>query len=473
MQADEVRAQVLEDVLPDAEERAANQEMFDRIRDFIADEFGREARLMGSTAKGTFMAGDKDLDIFVFFDESVSEEELEERGLEIGEAVFNEFDGDCSVEFAEHPYTKGDIDGYEVEIVPAYDVASGEEIRSAVDRTPFHADWVNEHLSDAEKQEVVLLKAFLRGQDLYGSTLRVEGFSGYLCELLVAVYGSLDAVLEAAVDWAEQEVIDPAGHHDGVFHHDSGNRGSSTRSSGTGALPNFLRDKFENDALIVIDPVDPERNVAAVLSDDNYARFLYSAWRYRESPGTDFFATTESPVDAERLEQAIADRGDFVVVSFPRPDDMVDDILYPQLRRLMRRLTGLLEDNEFRLFESGFHVGGDRVRLVFDLYSNALPGMQKHMGPKVFHNDTHIRQFSEKYDAVWVEDGRLTTIIDRDHTTADGLLDDFLQGDLQGKGVPQQLVDAVGQRKIVGLDPSGNVDWQRFLRDTLKLVEQR
>ncbi|MFB6076595.1 MAG: nucleotidyltransferase domain-containing protein, partial [Candidatus Nanohaloarchaea archaeon] len=72
MSIDEVKEAVLDRVEPDDAEREANRQMFDRIAGFIADEFDREARLMGSTAKGTFMSGDKDLDIFVFFDPDVS-----------------------------------------------------------------------------------------------------------------------------------------------------------------------------------------------------------------------------------------------------------------------------------------------------------------------------------------------------------------------------------------------------------------
>ncbi|MDY6774033.1 MAG: nucleotidyltransferase domain-containing protein, partial [Candidatus Nanohaloarchaea archaeon] len=134
----EVKENVLERVEPEESEGEEAREMFERIQEFVEDEFGVEAGLMGSTAKGTFMQEDKDLDIFVFFEESVGEEELEEEGLEIGGSVFEQFDGDYEVEYAEHPYTKGEIDGYEVEIVPAYRVDSGENIKSSVDRTPFH-----------------------------------------------------------------------------------------------------------------------------------------------------------------------------------------------------------------------------------------------------------------------------------------------------------------------------------------------
>lgn len=448
MDREDIREEVLSRVEPGEEEREENRERFADIRDFIADEYGRDAELMGSTAKGTFMAGDKDLDIFVFFDTSVGEETLEEEGLAIGEAVFEEFDGAYAVEYAEHPYTKGDIDGYDVEIVPAYDVASGQDIRSSVDRTPFHREWVNGHLSAEEKREVVLLKAFLRGRGLYGSTLRVQGFSGYLCELLVAEYGSFEAVLEAAVDWEEDAVLDPAAHHE--------------------SLPNHLREKFSEESLVVVDPVDPERNVASVLSDGNHARFVHEAWKFRRDPSLDAFFPEDPAVPEDAVAEAAERRGDFVCLEFPTPD-LIDDVLYPQMRRLRRRVETELEENDFRIFHSGFHVGEDRTRLLFELFSAELPDSRKHVGPKVFHNTEHVANFSDKYADVWVDGTRLATVVEREHVTADALLDDLLSGDLGEQGVPRNLVDAVAEAGVRDL-PTDGADWRRFLRDAFHLT---
>jgi hypothetical protein len=197
MSHEEVREKVLEKVSPSDEEAEESLDMFSRIQGFIEEEFGREAELMGSTAKGTFMAGDKDLDIFVFFEPEVARETLEEEGLAIGEAVFEHFDGQYHVEYAEHPYTKGTINGFEVEIVPAYAIDDPNDIKSAVDRTPFHTRWVNEALDKAQRKEVVMLKAFLKAQGLYGSSLDTERFSGYLREILIAEYGSFTDLLAA------------------------------------------------------------------------------------------------------------------------------------------------------------------------------------------------------------------------------------------------------------------------------------
>jgi len=441
------REQILDDVWPSEGEQSAAQETFQDIKEYINEEHGREARLMGSLAKRTFLSGDKDLDIFVFFDTDTSKEELEEQGLKIGKDVFRHFNGEHTIAFAEHPYTKGTINGFDVEIVPAYSVESADEMRSAVDRTPLHTEWVNDHLSRNEKQEVVLLKAFLKAQEIYGSTLRVRGFSGYLCELLIGHYSSFGELIDNAVEWNQQEVIDPEGHHE--------------------TLPQQLQDKFSEDSLIVIDPADPERNVAAVLDHDNYARFIYSAWQLRNDPGEHHFHPSSTEPDREAIRDELEARGRTFIIRCDRPD-ILDDILYPQLRRLMKRVRSLLREHEFQLFESGFHATDSTIRIILDFKVADLPARVKHHGPQVFHNTEHIENFTTKYDNTWIEDGQLVTIIEREHTEPRSLLSDFLQGDLQEKGVPDNLVGPLEDAEI--REPRlEDEDWLRFLTDFLHL----
>lgn len=442
---------VLERYWPTDEEVEAAEKQFEAIRTFIDDEFDRDARLMGSLAKRTFIAGDKDLDIFVLFPTDIDETTLQEVGLDIGQAVFDQFDGTAHVEYAEHPYTNGTITTFDVEIVPAYKIEDGESIKSSVDRTPLHTNWVNQTLTDDEKKDVVTLKAFLKAQELYGSSLRQHGFSGYLCEILIAHFGTVDNLFaEATHHWGDQTIIDIEDHHpDG--------------------LPDTLEQRFDGDALIVIDPVDPERNVAAVLNDENYARFIYRAWQYHTDKQTDMFEPSTVAYDTTAIEEELESRNDAVMISMDRPDE-VDDILYPQARRLTKRLTDELERHGFRLFDSDLHITEDYIRILIDPKSEILSDRVKHTGPTVFHNTEHLANFSAKYDRVWVEEDHLTTIVDRDFTDIMQFLADWQDSDLQEQGVPNHL-QAPFSTATIGrpLDKTDD-SWLRFLMRFLHLA---
>lgn len=454
----QIKQEVKKEVLPGKKEIRQSKNKFNEIKEFIKNEFDLKSELMGSVAKDTFLEGNKDLDIFVFFPESVDREKLEETGLEVGEKVFKKFGGKYEVDYAEHPYTKGKIDGFEVEIVPCYRVETSKDLKSAVDRTPFHTKWVNKNLNKKQKEETTVLKAWLKGTGLYGSSLKKMGFSGYLCELLIAEFGTLENLLRKSQNWEYKEKLDPKGHW--------------KQEDGQINVPKDVWRKFKEDSLIVIDPVDKERNVASVLSEENYARFIYQAWLFLEKPDIGFFFPTETKSNRKEIDNKLKRRGKVLIVEFGKPD-LIDDILFPQLRKIKRRIENKLQRNEFKLFDSGIYVGQEKVRLVFDLSVWQLPQAKKQLGPRIFHNQNHLEQFKDKYERVWVEDSRLVTIIERDQKKAKKLLENFLDGtdnQLKERGIPENIAEAIKKSQIKAVeDIEPEQEWNKFLYKFLQL----
>jgi len=442
MDLERVKQKALEQYYPDQEELDRAQETFDNISNFIEEKHGLESHFAGSASRETCRKGDKDIDIFVLFPESTSRQELEEKGLEIGKSVFDNFDGEHHVEYAEHPYTKGEILGHEVEIVPCIDTGA-ENIRSSVDRTPHHTRWAKENLDKQQRKDVVALKAFLDAQSLYGSSLKIEGFSGYLCEILIAYYGSFEALIDASKSWEEEKRID---------FKDSDK-------------------EFESD-FVVVDPVDPERNVAAVLSGENYAKYIFEAWNLYTKPTISGFVREEE-FDEFVLKQELDSRGDVLVLKFERPIDEVDDIVYPQLRKLKRLLEKKLVKNDFRVFESGVH--SENVCRVFFELDRHLPEVEVVKGPQVFHNEKHLRQFASKYENVFIKEQRVCAKVLRDFTDAQKFLKEFLRGEasvLKEKGVPNQLASHVEESKFTdALD--GEEEWLKYLYRKFNCVNQK
>lgn len=426
-----VKQKALEKYYPDEEELEQAQETYRKIADFILVEHGLESHFAGSASRETCRKGDKDIDIFVLFPEETSRQELEEKGLEIGKSVFEEFNGEYHIEYAEHPYTKGKISGHEVEIVPCIDT-DPENIRSAVDRTPHHTRWAKNNLDKQQRKDVVVLKAFLDAQGLYGSSLKIEGFSGYLCEILIAYYGSFEELIEASKSWEKENRID--------FNDSDSN--------------------FESD-FVVIDPVDSERNVAAVLSKENYAKYIFEAWELYREPAFSKF-TLEEEFNEFELKQEIDSRADLMVLEFGRPEE-VDDIIYPQLRKFKRLLEKKLDKAGFRIFESGVHAEKN-CRVFFELERH-LPEIEIVKGPQVFHNERHLGQFEQKYSNTFVRDQRLCAKTSREFTDAQNLIKNLLRGEaseLREKGVPNQLSPKVEEFKFSEA-LNGDEKWLKYL----------
>ncbi|MBR4225485.1 MAG: nucleotidyltransferase domain-containing protein, partial [Candidatus Methanomethylophilaceae archaeon] len=128
---------VLEMIVPSAEVVASLQDKADRLEAIVvgyAAEHGIdvEVRMAGSFSKGTFLSN-PDFDVFMMFPDTVPHEELERIGLRIGDEVLHGVRM-----FSDHPYTRGEFEGVEVDLVPCYRLESTDKLQSAVDRTPFH-----------------------------------------------------------------------------------------------------------------------------------------------------------------------------------------------------------------------------------------------------------------------------------------------------------------------------------------------
>ena len=368
MSFESVVDEVRDRVVPDGSEVEALQSAVDALTEradaAIADlPVAAETRLVGSTARGTWLAGDRDIDLFVLFPPDLDRSELKRYGLEVGHATLP----NGHEEFAEHPYVKGTYRGFDVDCVPCYAVEDAGDIRSAVDRTPFHTAYLAERI-EPFADDVRVAKAFLSAIGTYGSDLRTKGFSGFLTELLVLTYGGFRPFIEAAADWTPPVRFDPESHGGRSF----------------------------DDPLVVIDPTDPGRNVAAVCSARNVARTIHYARRLSAAPRLELFERRDpEPLSAADVRAALEERGTApVAVRFPTPD-IVDDQLYPQLEKSLAGLESALDRAGFDPIRSTCFADDDAVLFV-ECSVTKRPKVTRHRGPPVGVKK-HAEAFYESY----------------------------------------------------------------------------
>jgi len=415
--------------LPEADERerlrTVAAELTERTRRAIADlPVDADVVQVGSTARGTWVAGDRDIDLFVRFDADLDREQLEEYGLAVGHAVLPE----GHEEYAEHPYVKGTYDGFDVDLVPCHDVETAGELVSAVDRTPFHDAYLSARLDDDLAADVVLAKAFLKGIGAYGSDLRTEGFSGYLTELLVLEFGGFVPLVESARNWHPPMEFDPEGHAERIF----------------------------DDPLVVVDPTDPARNVAAVLSAANLARFQHYARELRAAPGEELFEpAVPEPLDAAEVREHLNRRGATpVAVVFDAPD-LVDDQLWPQLRRSLDGIVRGLNGHGFDVLRAQAMIGADgkndpeRAALYAELEVTERPVVERHDGPPVAvrkHAESFYESYADDVDpetyGPFIDEDRYVVEREREFTTVRAYLESDSASDVAlGAQVEREFVE--------------------------------
>lgn len=394
-----VEDEVLARIRPTKEERLrikhAADELHDKASEYIAREgIDAEIRFVGSYSKDTYLS-DPDIDLFVLFPPSMPRPELERIGLKMGDDILHGIRM-----FSEHPYTRGQYDGIDVDLVPSYHIDNTDRIQSAVDRTPFHTKYILENMNLEQRDQVRLLKKFMKGIGTYGAEPNTRGFSGYLCELLVIKYGSFDGVLEAAAtEWREGTAID-------------------IRERGPPMIG----------PLIVYDPVDKKRNVASAVHLDTLALFISAAKDYLAEPSTSFFfPKRRTPLTREGIEERASVHGSRILtVTFNRPD-AIEDNLYSQLWKTQYALIKKLDEFDFNVLRAVHSMDGGHLVIAFELDRDVLSKTYKHVGPPVFVRaaDSFLKKWRNNgYGAPFIEDGSWCVIVERMYLSAVEMLEE-------------------------------------------------
>jgi len=306
MLPEDVRKKVLSKVAPDPLEREMVEGTADRLLEATREALrsmgveGVEPVLAGSVAKGTYSRS-PDIDIFLLFPSDTSDATLEDIGLAVGAHVLK----DPVRKYTQHPYTAGTFMGMQCDMVPCIKVGKGEKVRTAVDRTPHHVGYINSTLRPQQREEVLLLKSFLKGIGAYGAEDTVRGFSGYLVELLVIACGGFEDTIRtlSAIRTVREpplfteEVSDQSWLAEEPVVMDVTGGGPSSDQPAIGRMA----EDFPREPLIVVDPVDPRRNVASPVSAQTLSHSARCARSLLERPSIEpFHPFSSRPIDLDR-----------------------------------------------------------------------------------------------------------------------------------------------------------------------------
>ena len=429
-----VCAEVAEKVTPSDEERKRILDLAERLKDKVVAAtagVGIQARVRveGSVAKDTWLREEPDIDIFVCVPTTIPREEFGTKCLKIARKATEGFK---QVErFAEHPYLEAKVEDTIVNIVPCYRVEQGEWM-SATDRTPFHTDYIKARLDEDVCTEIRLLKQFMKGVGVYGAEIKVGGFSGYLCELLVLNCDSFVQVLESFADWRGRRIIDYEVFYEGK--------------------EEDLETIFE-EPLVVVDPINKGRNVAAAVRQERLNEFVVAAREFLKNPDRRFFYPSEIvALSTEKLVNALETRGSKIVfVNFGKVD-AVPDVLWGQLYKSQRSLRRMLQRHDFAIIRDAVWSDEEDLNVfVFEMETRALPLIRRHWGPPIRKRE-ECEKFLQKHSGAphtvsgpRVERGRWVVEIKREYRDAVDLLTEKLRDGGRHLGVADLIAHAISR----------------------------
>ncbi len=425
-------SQVLKKITPTPEEYSKVEALSRKLEQKIiqaCQQQGVEAvvRVEGSVAKDTWLRQNPDIDVFMRLSSSIPRKNLGDIGLKIAKTAAADAT-EIIERFAEHPYLEIIIDDFRVDIVPCYDSKPGEW-QSATDRTPYHTDYIKKRLPPEMRGEVRLLKQFMQGVGVYGAEIKVGGFSGYLCELLVLTYGSFIQTVQAFAQYSKHVVIDPEKQFEG--------------------RQNELALLFP-EPLVIVDPVDKARNVASAVQNDKLYNFIGAARAFLQKPSEAFFYPPTPPtLLLEELKRKLDSRSSAVMFLVVDGVKAVPDVLWGQLYRSKRSLRKLLELNDYKVLRDAVWSNEKTLSaFVFELEQQVIPNIKKHQGPPL-ERPTECASFLAKYSSnsqvvcgPYVEEGKWIVEVPRKNNDAAVLLKEKLADGGKNVGVSELLAKA-------------------------------
>jgi tRNA nucleotidyltransferase (CCA-adding enzyme) len=392
---------VLKKITPSKKEIIEEQKIFEEIKQKISLFSGKHSYLewCGSSARNTHLKNDRDLDLFLMFDKELNEKELEKEGLRLAKRIFR--GNKWEKAYSQHPYIRGNIKGFDIEIVPGYIVTKGSEKKSAVDRTPFHNKFLIKNLKKGQENEIRLLKQFLKGINAYGADLKNCSLPGYGIELIILKYGAFEKALKEITKWKTGKVI--------KFYDEKNNF---------------------NEPLIIIDPVDPKRNVASALNEEQFERIILASRLFLEKPNEKFFFQKKMiPWKKERVKKMLGKK-ELIAIKSEFPKKELEDIIWGQLRRLLKKVSNILKENDFRVLRKKVWSDQKEVWFILELESLELQKSKKVIGPKIT-DEINVKKFLEKKRKILsgprVEKDRIVLEMERKETKAEKILENFLK----------------------------------------------
>ncbi len=393
---------LLQEVLKDLK---PNEKKVKREVDIVINAINRQLKKQGinaqavaggSIAKNTFLKDDCDCDIFVKFDYLYAFTDISKALESVLKKIYK---GVKTLHGSRDYFTiKSKLN---FEIIPVLNITSVESAQNITDCSPLHVDWVNKHQTMAD--EIRLAKAFAKAAGVYGAESYRQGFSGHVIDIVTIYYKGFLPLLRAAAKWKKKQVIDVSNFHKGK------------------ALKNLNESKLQS-PLIVIDPIQPDRNAAAALGDECFEIFKEKAKEFEKKPSREFF--TKKIPDINEIKKSNKDKK--VIVFDAAPLDGKEDVVGSKLLKIYKFLQIEFERKGFKPESNWFFDKEKKCFMWFIFDKEPLDKTIVISGPPL-EMKANVKDFKKKYKITFEKDGMIFAQTDRKYTLPEKLAKDLLK----------------------------------------------
>jgi tRNA nucleotidyltransferase (CCA-adding enzyme) len=394
-----VIVRIINDITPTKRERERVEKAVEgflrEVSPFLKD---AKAVVGGSIAKDTWLSGSCDVDIFVKFPYDKYKEKDISKVLE--------------GRIKKHKKLHGSRDYFQIkkgryifELIPVLDVKSSKFAKNITDMSPLHSEWVKRNLLHPDQAR--LAKKFCKANGIYGAESYIRGFSGYVLEILISRYGDFFKLAKEASSWGESNVIDVGRNYPSV--------GEIMRKMNKSKLSN----------LVIVDPVQPQRNAAAGLSEDKYRKFIELCKEFLRNPSDKFFE--EGRFSLSEIRKEAGNDKFFLMKAYPLPGKR--DVSGSKLLKAFVYIRKKLEEEGFETRKADWNWEKEgKAYFWYYVRKDVLPEYYRHYGPPL-KEEKHVEEFKKRWgeEKVKEEDGRVYVEVRREFVSARDYIKEVLK----------------------------------------------
>jgi tRNA nucleotidyltransferase (CCA-adding enzyme) len=255
-----------------------------------------------------------------------------------------------------------------------------------------------------------------------------------LCETLILHYRSFHNTIYAATSWKKRTVVDLENYYD----NDS----------------EEILDLFEH-PLIVIDPIDANRNVSAAVTEKKLWEFVSASRLFLKKPDLSFFFPLQvKRLNRKKFQNILNKRGTNILGIHIADIKAPVDVIWSQIYKMEKSIINLLHSYGFSVLRTySFSNEKDFNIIIIELENRILSKTMKHLGPPVEKGIeserfllTHL-QNRETISGPWIEKNRWVAHKKREQIDAKEVLKKNLINGGRHFGIPNIIANQIVKKK--------------------------
>ncbi len=359
-----------------------------------------KAILGGSGAKGTFLKT-FDVDIFVKFNYNKCNDKSDKLSDILGKFLKKSFK--IIRLHGSRDYFQIKQGEFTFEIVPILAIKKATQAKNITDVSPLHSNFVLKHKKLID--DMRLTKQFFKAARVYGAESYIHGFSGYVCEILTIYYGSFINCIKALSKIKEKQIIDIKNYY-----------------KNKNVFTEINKSKLTS-PLIIIDPVQKDRNAAAALSYEKFDISRKRAQEFLKNPSKRFF---EVEVLTEKGIKKKAGKNKLILLKIT-PLKRKIDVAGAKMTKAFDFIRKKLISNEFKIIKNDMLWDKKNEALFYYILKDTkLSKTIKLVGPPL-KNKQHVFFFKKAHKNTFVKNKRIFALEKRKFTNAQDLIKNIIK----------------------------------------------